>query len=166
MKKRYTGRLGFTLIELLVVVLIIGILSAVALPQYKLAVAKSSVATMLPVLKAIAQANAVYYLANGTYSPNVHNLDVAVPGECSDTGDASGGQVWKCGDYFLVDNSGGWALRAFYCPNQNTDYRTCVSHSDFRIHINVEESQVLAPTCFAADNSSFGQKVCDSLALH
>ncbi|MGN0015962.1 MAG: prepilin-type N-terminal cleavage/methylation domain-containing protein [Candidatus Avelusimicrobium sp.] len=56
---------GFTLIELLVVVLIIGILSSVALPQYQKAVGKADAAQLLVALKAYDTALAEYKLAGG-----------------------------------------------------------------------------------------------------
>ncbi len=67
---------GFTLIELLVVVLIIGILAAVAVPQYQKAVEKSKAAQALSLLKSLAQATRVYYLANGKYPTKFEQLDV------------------------------------------------------------------------------------------
>ncbi|WP_432634792.1 type IV pilin protein [Candidatus Avelusimicrobium sp.] len=77
------GRLspGFTLIELLVVVLIIGILSAVALPQYTRAVEKSRVAEAKTVLKAIAQAQDAYMLASPDGGPtdDFSQLDITIP---------------------------------------------------------------------------------------
>ncbi len=76
-----TNKKAFTLIELLVVVLIIGILAAVAVPQYKKAVYKSRVAEAVAMLKAIGQAQEAYYLANGVYTDDISKLDVEVPSE-------------------------------------------------------------------------------------
>ena len=75
---------GFTLIELLVVVLIIGILSAVALPQYTKAVEKSRAAQAVTWLRSAANAQEVYYMANGSYAPDLESLDLEFPTNLKD----------------------------------------------------------------------------------
>ncbi len=77
MRKQVNG--GFTLIELLVVVLIIVILAPVAVPQYQKAVAKARAAEAISILKAITDAQEVYFLANGDYTDNIDDLDVEIP---------------------------------------------------------------------------------------
>jgi len=70
---------GFTLIELLVVVLIIGILAAIALPQYQRAVDKSRYATLMDIARTIADANERYYMVHDRYSTNLNELDIEIP---------------------------------------------------------------------------------------
>lgn len=73
---------GFTLIELLVVVLIIGILSSVALPQYTKAVEKARLTEAQTMLNSLQQAMDVYILSNGYVSGNItsDSLDINYAG--------------------------------------------------------------------------------------
>ena len=58
---------GFTLIELMVVVAIIGVLSAIAIPQYQNYVARAQVAEGFSLVASGKMAVAEYYNENGTF---------------------------------------------------------------------------------------------------
>ncbi len=71
---------AFTLIELLVVVLIIGILAAIAVPQYQKAIWKSRSRHMLVAIKALKDASQAYYLAHNEYPSKFSDLDITFSG--------------------------------------------------------------------------------------
>ncbi len=72
---------GFTLIELLVVVLIIGVLSAIALPQYQTAVERSRATEALTQMNAVRTALERYHAQHEEFpTANAFNkLDVEIP---------------------------------------------------------------------------------------
>ena len=118
---------GFTLIELLVVVLIIGILSAVALPKYQKAVERAKGVEALTTSKSLQDALNVYYLENGRYNsgedmaglsieiPELKNWDIGTNGfSCNCGSDLESGcqsnfcRFKLCGDYqnYIASDTG------------------------------------------------------------
>jgi type IV pilus assembly protein PilE len=77
---------AFTLIELLVAVLIIGILAAIALPQYRKAVEKTRWMEGVIAINALADAWERHRLITGDYTNNLNDLDITVPAGKAFTG--------------------------------------------------------------------------------
>ncbi len=150
---------GFTLIELLVVVLIIGILAAIALPQYQLAVTKSRLTAVIPSLTAIKQASELYYLQNGKYTDRPDLLDIKVCNPASST--------FQCDKYFYIDLiANGFAvnnnIRAFYCPHNLDNWSQCTNQADFVYTLWLNHS-TYPNKIECTPRTTLGQKICNTL---
>ena len=102
---------GFTLIELLVVVLIIGILSAVALPRYQTAVKKARMSEVFVILKKIQREADVLALANGV--SEVHKFSMEELSEIPEMKNGEYNDVLYSWYTPGVDPTG-WAIEARY----------------------------------------------------
>ncbi len=123
--KQHSTRRGFTLIELLVVVLIVGILAAVAVPQYQKAVAKSQATEIWTTLDYLRKMIEVKKLEMGQdisdISSSTFTINQIMGGICTGYSEDVGSNSWcyiPCPT--RLHPSGGWTGNCYYHVSGNT----------------------------------------------
>ncbi|MBO5011117.1 MAG: prepilin-type N-terminal cleavage/methylation domain-containing protein [Elusimicrobiaceae bacterium] len=158
MNNSYTsasGR-GFTLIELLVVVLIIGILSAVALPQYTKAVEKARLSEALSNIKTMQDNIDLYLLENGGFpSGSVKYKDLANATELSGGSFDNDGEFYYETKNFIYSGSC-WSIACDIQADKNTD------SANWYTLYSSRDDQGWRHQCITQLND-FGRQICKSL---
>lgn len=154
---------GFTLIELLVVVLIIGILSAIALPQYRVAVEKAKLTEALQNIRILEEQAKLYLLENGMPSntiipgyviPNTVNLvDIS-------SVELSGGE-WEEGVYNTQNFS--YYANISSVSGINIEVTRNSPSCYYQLRVMGTNPNALAYDCFNGSGNEMGSKICHML---
>lgn len=72
----WSNRRGFTLIELLIVVVIIGILTAIAIPKFQNTKGKANAASLRADLRNLVTAEEAYFYDNNSYTTDINSLNI------------------------------------------------------------------------------------------
>jgi prepilin-type N-terminal cleavage/methylation domain-containing protein len=131
---------AFTLIELLVVVLIIGILTAIALPKYTRTVEKSRMMEARSNISALSKSYEIYYLERGYYPQSITDLDISIAGTQINHSDFSAYIGAR------VANNYGEIIR--------------VKDFDYAVSVNTEKSVWWSDSIIAVRNSGKYKGIC------
>ena len=154
---------GFTLIELLVVVLIIGILSSVALPQYTKAVEKARATEAIQLLGDMATAEQIYQMGMGSYTTDLSMLDLQLPGVSSTTTSTT-----KTKNFNITTATPATDTFAAYAERYKSDGTGPSTDPAYVISMYINASGTISMWCDASSKTAVGSgtsnKYCKSIA--
>ena len=143
---------GFTLIEVLVVVLIIGILAAIALPQYQLVVNKAKYMQMVNMVRALGNAQEEFYLIHDRYTDNLEELSISLPEDL---------EIGPEGRYFVGDC--GLSLSSNYMSGILFKGENRVASYTFYYKFSPISARGSTRCITYASYKDLGDKICQSL---
>ncbi len=128
---------------------------------------------MLSLGKGLAEAEEVYYLANGSYTVDINSLDLDIPATCSSLG-ASTDEInpaaqahWACGKDFVIELNENGFISVNYCPNDSAVWDTCHENRLAQMSFRLQQFALTGYTgqagkllCNVYNNSAIGKAIC------
>jgi len=157
MKKEKQNKKGFTLIEVLVVVLIVGILTSIAMPQYQVAVMKSRFAKVQQAAKQYIDASYAYYAHYNAYPDSFEGMDISSFGSTTNPREAGectvGSDIYCC----LMREMGNYQSGGIACGTK--DYK--IGFQFWWYDTDTNKSY-----CVAKNDNGAALKACKSLGTY